>query len=174
MSVPPPAAEAPPFSPAKKRSSPSRSRSRSASRKIASDSCSAGSGAPGCRWAICRMYPANSAFSMDSAPMRWKASGSTFLSSSTSSCLAMTGWSSALARAAGSCRSSACRIAMKWLLPEPNEPARNAPRLTPEVSASATSPSAASNASASAGVTTYSSTVRAIAPGSMLSVSRST
>ena len=63
---------------------------------------------------------------------------------------------------------------MKWLLPEPNDPARNAPRLTPDVSASATSPSAASNASASAGVTTYSSTVRATASGSMLSVSRST
>ena len=86
----------------------------------------------------------------------------------------MTGCSSALARAAGSCRSSACKIAMKWLLPDPNDPARNAPRLTPDVSASATSPSAASNASASAGVTTYSSTVRATSSGSMLSVNRST
>ena len=53
-------------------------------------------------------------------------------------------------------RSSAYKMAMKWLLPEPNDPARNAPRLTPDVSASAISPSAASNASASAGVTTYS------------------
>ena len=63
---------------------------------------------------------------------------------------------------------------MKWLLPDPNDPVRNAPRLTPDVIDSATSPSAVSNASASAGVTTYSSTVRAIAAGSMLSVSRST
>ena len=36
---------------------------------------------------------------------------------------------------------------MKWLLPDPNEPLRNAPRLTPVVIASATSPSASSNAS---------------------------
>ena len=63
---------------------------------------------------------------------------------------------------------------MKWLLPDPNDPARNAPRLTPEVIDSATRPSAASNASVNAGVTTYSSTVRAISAGSMLSVSRST
>ena len=64
--------------------------------------------------------------------------------------------------------------AMKWLLPEPNEPVRNAPRLTPVVMASATRPSAVSNACASAGVTTYSSIVAAIRVSSMLSVSRST
>jgi hypothetical protein len=63
---------------------------------------------------------------------------------------------------------------MKWLLPEPNDPVRNAPRLTPEPMASATSPKAVSNALASAGVTTYSSTVWAISASPMLSVSRST
>ncbi len=63
---------------------------------------------------------------------------------------------------------------MKWLLPEPNEPLRNAPRLTPVVIASATSPSAESNAWTSSGVTTYSSIVAAIRVSSMPSVSRST
>ena len=63
---------------------------------------------------------------------------------------------------------------MKWLLPDPNDPVRNAPRLTPDVIASATRPRATSKASASAGVTTYSSMVRATAVSSMLSVSRST
>ena len=63
---------------------------------------------------------------------------------------------------------------MKWLLPEPNEPLRNAPRLTPVVMASATRPSAESNAWTSSGVTTYSSIVAAIRVLSMPSVSRST
>jgi hypothetical protein len=102
----------------------------------------------------------NSACSSDSAPSRWNASGNTFRSSNTSSCRAITGCSSGFARAAGSCRNSACSTAMKWLLPQPNEPDRNAPRLTPDVSASATRPSARSNASANAGVTTYSASVR--------------
>ena len=51
---------------------------------------------------------------------------------------------------------------MKWLLPEPNEPAQERAPADPRRQASATRPSAGSNASTSAGVTTYSSIVAAI------------
>jgi hypothetical protein len=43
---------------------------------------------------------------------------------------------------------------MKWLLPEPNDPCRNAACDRPELTAVATRPRAASNARAIAGVTT--------------------
>ncbi len=43
---------------------------------------------------------------------------------------------------------------MKWLLPEPNEPVRNAPLLELAEMAVATTPSALSNARASSSVTT--------------------
>ena len=62
---------------------------------------------------------------------------------------------------------------MKWLLPEPNDPVRKDPRLTPDWTASAMRPRAASNAVTISSVTTYSFTALA-APTPTLSVRRRT
>ncbi len=61
---------------------------------------------------------------------------------------------SGMARACGCWRSSAYSTAMKWLLPDPNVPVRNAPLLVLASIASPTTPSAVSNARAIWSVTT--------------------
>ena len=55
---------------------------------------------------------------------RWYGTSRNFRPRSHGSCLATTSARPFLPRASGSPRKIACRIAMKWLLPDPNEPSR--------------------------------------------------